>query len=201
MLVSNTASTVTNTMKILEVAKKASDQVDKFNFIAMRRFFIARRIEQHVQDLIATKKMKPKGLAEINQVLLHLKMNLQGLKSNIDFMAKDIFESENFVDRYFDKVENAMVDEQEVNSQELNSASEGEMVKHVQNTAMNTALSGKILSKIRRDNLEYQTVDLGLKKSEAIEAVRREDFYKKWIGLEPVSDINLAGPLTLGAEL
>ena len=185
MLVSNTASTVTNTMKILEVAKKTSDQIDKFNFIAMRRFFIARRIEQHVQDIIATKKMKPRGLAEINQVLLHLKMNLQGLKSNIDFAAKDIFETENFVDRYFEKVENSMVDEEEVHNQELNSASEGEMVKHVQNTAMNTALSGKILSKIRRDNLEYQAVDLSLKKSEAVEAVRREEFYKRWLGLGP----------------
>ena len=29
-------------------------------------------------------------------------------------MAKDIFETENFIDRYFDKVENAMVDEEEV---------------------------------------------------------------------------------------
>ena len=78
-----------------------------------------------------------------------------------------------------------MVDEAEVNNQELNSASEGEMVKHVQNTAMNTALTGKILSKIRRDNLEYQAVDISLKKSEAVEAVRREEFYKKWIGIEP----------------
>ena len=116
-------------------------------------------------------------------------------------MAKDIFESENFIDRYFDKVENAMVDEEEVHSQELNSASEGPMAKHVQNTAMNTALSGKILSKIRRDNLEYQTIDLGLKKSEAVEAVRREDFYKKWIGIEPVSDSILAGPVTYGGQL
>lgn len=200
MLVSNTASTVTNTMKILEVAKKTSDQVDKYNFIAMRRFFIARRIEQHVQDLIAAKKMKPKGLAEINQVLLHLKINLQELKSNIDFLGKDIFETENFVDRYFGKVENAMIDEGEANNQELNSASEGEMVKHVQNTAMNTALQAKILSKVRRDNLEYQAVDISLKKSEAIEAVRREEFYKKWIGLEPVNSLT-GMPLTLGVQL
>ena len=201
MLVSNTASTVTNTLKILEVAKKTSDQVDKYNFIAMRRFFIARRIEQHVQDLIATKKMRPRGLAEINQVLLHLKINLQGLKSNIDFAAKDIFETENFVDRYFGKVENAMVDEQEVNSQELNSASEGEMVKHVQNTAMNTALSGKILVKMRRDNLEYQAVDLSLKKSEATENLRREEFYKRWIGISPESSPIVNVPLTLGASI
>ena len=53
MLVSNTASTVSNTLKILEVAKKTSDQIDKYNFIAMRRFFTARRIEQHVKDIIS----------------------------------------------------------------------------------------------------------------------------------------------------
>ena len=102
MLVSNTASTVSNTLKILEVAKKTSDQIDKYNFIAMRRFFIARRIEHHVRDIIETKKMKPKGLREINQVLLRLKLNLKDLKSNIDFLAKDVFQAEDFIDRYWE---------------------------------------------------------------------------------------------------
>lgn len=188
MLVSNTASTVTNTLKILEVAKKTSDQVDKYNFIAMRRFFIARRIEQHVRDIIETKKMKPKGLREINQVLLRLKLNLSGLKSNIDFLAKDVFEAQDFVDRYWDKVANSMKDEQEAHNQELSSASEGSMSKHVQNTAMNTALSSKVLSKMRRDNLEYQKVDLNLKKSNSIERLRREEHYKSWIGIKQTED-------------
>ena len=65
MLVSNTASTVSNTLKILEVAKKTSDQIDKYNFIAMRRYFIARRIEQHVNDIAEANKMKPKNLQEL----------------------------------------------------------------------------------------------------------------------------------------
>lgn len=188
MLVSNTASTVSNTLKILEVAKKTSDQIDKYNFIAMRRFFIARRIEQHVRDIVETKKMKPKGLEEINQVLLRLKLNLQDLKSNIDFLAKDVFEAEDFIDRYWDKVVGSMEDEKETHNQELASASEGPMSKHVQNTAMNTALSGKILAKMRRDNLEYQKVDLGLKKSEATETLRRENHYKEWIGVNQSRD-------------
>lgn len=188
MLVSNTASTVSNTLKILEVAKQTSEQMDKYNFIAMRRFFIARRIEQHVNDIIETKKMKPKGLREINQVLLRLKLNLKDLKSNIDFLAKDVFEAEDFVDRYWEKVANSMIDEQEAHNQELLSASEGVMSKHVQNTAMNTALSGKILAKMRRDNLEYQKVDLGLKKSDSIEKLRREEFYREWIGINQSTD-------------
>lgn len=184
MLVSNTASTVTNTLKILEVAKKTSDQIDKYNFIAMRRYFIARRIEQHVRDIVEAKKMKPKGLREINQVMLRLKLNLQGLKSNIDFMAKDVFEAQDFVDRYWDKVANSMKDEQEAHNQELLSASEGSMSKHVQNTAMNTALTSKAITKLRRDNLEYQKIDLGLKKSNSVEKLRKEEFYRGWIGLE-----------------
>lgn len=188
MLVSNTASTVTNTLKILEVAKKTSDQVDKYNFIAMRRFFTARRIEQHVRDLIEAKKMKPNGLAEVNQVLLRLKLNLQDLKSNIDFLAKDVFEAEEFIDRYWEKVTNSLFDEKEAHNQELMSASEGVMSKHVQNTAMNTALSGKILAKMRRDNLEYQRVDLSLKKSASMEDLRRENFYKDWIGVNQSRD-------------
>ena len=183
MLVSNTASTVGNTMKILEVAKKTSDKIDKYNFIAMRRYFIARRIEQHARDVVAAKKMKPKGLAQINQVLLNLKSNLQGLKSNIDFMAKDVIEAEEFVDSYWDRVSNSMFDEKEAERQELVSASEGSMSKHVQNTAMNTALSNKTLTKIRRDSLEYQKVDLGIKKSNSVEILRREDFYRNWIGV------------------
>ena len=194
MLVSNTASTVTNTLKILEVAKKTSDKIDKYNFIAMRRYFIARRIEQHVRDIIEAKKMKPKGLKEINQVMLRLKLNLKGLKTNIDFMAKDVFEAEDFVNRYWDKVANSMEDEQEAHNQELLSASEGSMSKHVQNTAMNTALSSKVMTKMRRDNLDYQRVDLSLKKSVSVEKLRREDFYRSWIG------VNKSVDPTLGVE-
>ncbi len=187
MLVSNTASTVSNTLKILEVAKKTSNQVDKYNFIAMRRYFVARRIEQHVRDIVEAKKMKPKGLREINQMMLRLKINLKGLKSNIDFLAKDVFEAQNFVDRYWDKITNSLNDEKEASNQELLSASEGSMSKHVQNTAMNTALSSKVLTKIRRDNLEYQKIDLSLKKSEGLEKLRQEQFYKDWIGLNELS--------------
>lgn len=182
-LVSNTASTVSNTLKILEVAKKTSEQIDKYNFLAMRRYFIARRIEQHSRDIIAATKMNPKGLREINQVMFGLKMNLKGLKSNIDFMAMDLYQAEDFSNRYWEKIANSMQDEKEAHNQELLSASEGNMSKHVQNTAMNTAMSSKILAKIRRDNIEYQKTDVALKKGEVKEQLRREEFYKNWIGL------------------
>ena len=105
-LVSNTASTVSNTLKILEVAKKTSDQIDKYNFLAMRRYFVARRIEQHTRDIVAATKMSPDGLREINQVMLNLKMNLKGLKSNLDFMAMDLYQAEDFTNRYWEKISN-----------------------------------------------------------------------------------------------
>ena len=187
-LVSNTASTVSNTLKILEVAKNASDQIDKYNFLAMRRYFIARRIEQHVSDIAEAKKMKPKDLRELNQVMLRLKLNLQGLKSNIDFLARDLLEADNFTSRYWEKVTNSMNDESEAHQQEIMSASEGKMSKHVQNTAMNTALSAKILAKSRRDNIEYQKIDISLKKGEATERLRREEFYREWLGISNQAD-------------
>jgi hypothetical protein len=183
-LVSNTASTVSNTLKILEVAKKTSDQIDKYNFIAMRRFFIARRIEQHAKDIIAAKKMKPKDLQELNQVMLRLKINLRGLKSNIDFMAEDVLGADMFVDRHLEKLINAMDDSKEAYNQELVSASEGSMSKHVQNTAINTALGTKVLTKIRQDNLDYQNSDLKIKRSKAKEQLRQEQHYREWIGLK-----------------
>ena len=187
-LVSNTASTVTNTLKILEVAKETSAQVDRYNYIAMRRFYIARRIEQHVRDIAETQKISTSGLADLNQVLLRLKMNLQGLKSNIDFAARDVFMAQNFVDRSWEKLTNSMEDEQEAHQQELSSASDGSMAKQVQNTAMNTALSAKILAKKRRDDLDYQRVDLALKKNDQLETLRREDFYKNWLGINQSID-------------
>ncbi|MBT4789942.1 MAG: hypothetical protein HON90_00095 [Halobacteriovoraceae bacterium] len=183
-LVSNTASTVSNTLKILEVAKKTSDQIDKYNFLAMRRYFIARRIEQHANDIAIVSKMKTKDLRGLNQVMLRLKNNLRGLKSNIDFMAMDMFEAEKFTQSYLDKISNSFSDEKEAHNQELQSASEGNMSKHVQNTAMNTAMSTKVLTKIRRDNIEYQNMQVGLKKGELTEKLRREEFYKKWLGVD-----------------
>ncbi len=182
-LVSNTASTVSNTLKILEVAKKTSDQIDKYNFLAMRRYFVARRIEQHTRDILAAGQMNPKGLREINSVMLSLKMNLKGLKSNIDFMAMDLYQAEDFTNRYWDKVSNSMHDENEAHNQEISSSSEGSMSKYVQNTAMNTAMTTKVLAKIRRDNIEYQKNAIALKKGDVTERLRREEFYKNWIGL------------------
>jgi hypothetical protein len=183
MLVSNTASTVSNTLKILEVAKTASEKIDKYNFIAMRRYFIARRIEQHARDIVETKKMKPKGLKEINQQMMRLKLNLKGLKSNIDFLAKDVLLAKDFTGRYWQKVVNASNDQNEAHRQELVSASEGGASKHVQNTAMNTALTAKLVSKMRKDNLEYQQVDLSLKRSSAVEKLKKESFYRDWVGV------------------
>lgn len=190
-LVSNTASTVTNTLKILEVAKETSDQVDKYNFLAMRRYFIARRIEQHINDMSEASKLKPKDLRELNTVMLRLKVNLAGLKSNIDFAAKDIFEAEDFTNRYWDKVVNSMEDEKEAQNQELMSANEGSMSKHVQNTAMNTAMSTKVLTKIRRDNLDYQKTSIALSKEASLERLRREEFYRKWLGINHSEEIPL----------
>ena len=190
-LVSNTASTVSNTLKILEVAKKTSDQIDKYNFLAMRRYFVARRIEQHTRDIIAASKMNPDGLQEINHVLMNLKMNLRGLKSNIDFMAMDLAHAENFTSSYWEKISNSLQDEKEAHNQELLSASEGSMSKHVQNTAMNTAMSTKVLAKIRRDNVIYQKNDIALQKGEAKERLRREEFYRSWLGLENKKELGV----------
>ena len=183
-LVSNTASTVSNTLKILEVAKETSSKIDEYNRIAMRRYFMARRIERHARDMAEISKMKPKGLREINQMLSRLKRNLKGLKTQIDFMAKDVMEAENFVDGHWERIGNSIKDEKEAHNQELASASEGSLSTHVQNTAMNTALTSKILSKKRRDDLQYQKHDLALKKNRELESLRREEFYRDWIGLK-----------------
>ena len=187
-LISNTASTVTNTLEILEVAKKTSQRIEHYNLIAMRRFFMARRIEQHARDMMATKKIRPRGLKEFNATMLRLKLNLKGLKSGLDLIASDLFEVENFSNRYWAKMTASMEDEQEAHNQELSSASEGSISKHVQNTAMNTALNGKILSKIRQDNLEYQKVDLSLKRAVTMERLRKEEFYRRWVGIPHSSD-------------
>ena len=188
MLVSNTASTVSNTLKILEVAKKTSQKIDKYNNMAMRRFFIARRIEHHVQDILATQKMRPKGLKEINRAMLRLKTNLRNLKSNLDLLAKDIVAAQDFMERHNEKMATALRDEQEINQQEITSAGEGSVGKHTQNTAINTALSGKVLSQMRRDNLDYQKTDLQLKNSANLEKIRNEEIYRKWLQLHTEED-------------
>lgn len=183
-LVSNTASTVTNTMKILEVAKETSQKMDEYNFLAMRRYFIARRIEQHANDVSRISKIKPKDLKELNRAMQGLKMNLKGLKSNIDYIAKDLFSAEDFTNTFYAKIQNAKEDAFEAQSQETLSASSGNSSKHIQNTAMNTALSSTILSKMRMDNAEFQKNAIAIRGGELKEKLRREEFYKKWIGVK-----------------
>ena len=182
-LVSNTASTLAHTLQILEVAKETAQKMDEYNQLAMRRLFIARRIEQHTRDILNMKKLKPKSLKEVNAILRKLKSNMQNLRSNIDLAANNIWEVENFTNKHWSKIVSASHDEKETHIQEIASAGEGASKKHIQNTAMNTAMMGKIMSKMRRDNLEYQKIDLELKQTASIRQLRREQFYNKWIGL------------------
>lgn len=188
MLFSNTASTVSNTLKILEVAKKTSEQIDKYNFMAMRRYFIARRIQQHARDLAEAQKMRPQDLQQMNQMLIRLKMDLRGLKDSINQIGRDVYHTENFVDTYWERLEVAFNDEKEANAQEVVSASEGTSAKHLQNTAMNTAFTSKMLAKMRRDQLAYQKLDLALKGNQAKYSLQKDQFYKDWIGLNKVDD-------------
>ena len=183
-LVTNTAATVSNTLKILKVAKQSSEQIEKYNNLAERRLFIARRIEQHARDIKEAGRIRPKNLSQINYAINRLKRNLGGLKSNIDSMGAGVYQVQNLSDRYGEKLNNSIIDETESHNQEINSAKAGTVGSHVQNTAMNTALHNKISSKIRKDHLEYQRIDLEIKKNRALETLRREQHYRSWIGVD-----------------
>ena len=180
-LVSNSASTVSNTMDILKVARKTGQKIDYYNNLALRQYFKARRTEQNILDLAETAKMRPRSLRELNGELLKLKANIRGLKDTIDSVALDIWQVDNFTERQWEKLANSKRDEQEFYGQELQSANEGPTKNHIQNTAMNTAMSGKVLTKMRRDNLEYQRIDLRMKRNAAAERLRQQQAYEEWL--------------------
>jgi len=41
---------------------------------------------------------------------------------------------------------------------------------------------------MHRDDLDYQRTDLALKKNEQLEQLRREDYYKSWLGINESTD-------------
>ena len=177
----NTGTTVSHTLDILNVAKETGEKIDYYNTLAVHQLYKYRRVEQHVRDMAKIIAMKPKNLRELNRELARLKANLQGLADTIDSVAKDIWNVNDFTDRYWEKMTNSRKDEKEINALELLSASAGPSKKHVQNTAVNTAITGKVLNKMRRDNLEYQRIDLEMKRSGAVRELRRQQFYKEWM--------------------
>ena len=180
-LASNTTATVTHTLDILNVARETGEKIDHYHTLAVRRWYAARRLEQHIRDMADIARMRPKNLREINRELSRLKTNLRGLKDVIDELAMDIWRVEDYTARYWDKITNSKVDEAEINAQELLSSGGGPSKRHVQNTAINTAMNGKILNKIRRDGLEYQKIDLGMKRTAASRELRRRQFYREWL--------------------
>ena len=180
-LASNSASTVANTMEILKVARETGEKIDHYNNLALRQYFKARRAEQNVRELLETGRMRPRNLRELNGELSGLKANLRELKDTIDAVAMDIRGVENFTDRQWEKLASSERDQKEFHHQEMLSASGGPSKNHVQNTAINTAMTGTVLAKMRRDNLEYQKIDLGIKKTVATENLRRQQFYKEWM--------------------
>ena len=178
---SSTASTVTNTLDILEVAKKTGEKIDHYNTLAVRQLYKARRLERHVRDMAMITSMEPADLRELNRELSRLKTGIRGLRDTVDAIALDVRNANGFARRHRDKVANSKQDETDINTQELLSADGGPSGNHIQNTAINTALTGKVLNKMRRDNLEYQKIDLAIKRNNSVRELRRQQFYKEWL--------------------
>ena len=183
MLVSHTAATVSNTLKILEVAKETSHKLDEFNRMAERKLFLARRIKRHAQTLKEMRRIRPRSLEELNRELLRLKGNLRELQSGIEAVGKEIVAAQDFGERHALKIDSSKEDIFEAQKRETAGAGSGTVAGYAQHTAMNTALSSSVLAQMRRDQLDYQRVSIGLQKSEAIERLRRDEFYKNWLGL------------------
>lgn len=183
-ILSNSASTVSNTLKILEVAKTTSQKMDEYNALAMRRYYIARRIERHALNIKETKNMKTKNLGEFNQRLLILKTNLKDLRSSIEVIAENIVKSDHQSEKMkFNKLKSKSL-ENSLYNQELNSASSNTNSISNQNTAINTATTNSILNQMRIDNLEINKTNLDFKRSEDLERLKLRANLKKWLGVD-----------------
>lgn len=187
-LVTDTSATLAHTLEILEVAKETKEKMDKYNHLALRKFYMARRVERHLQDMIAISKLRPKNLKELNRALYRLKVNIKNLKRNIDGLGLDVVRAQNFVDDYGEKIEDSKEDERDVNNREKAAAMSGMVKDHIQNMALSSALNGKLLAKIRRDNLNYRQMDIRLKKRAAEESFRKQRFYLNWLETEENND-------------
>jgi hypothetical protein len=192
-MASDMASTASNTLKLLEVAKGTTQKMDEMNAFVMRRYWIGRRMVQHIEDLKQAKRLRPENLREINSVLLRLKTNLSGLKSSVDIYAKDLGEKDQFTGRLWQKVLNSVEDQQVGHSQEMASGTGGGMNMNVQNTAMNTALTATILAKMRQDQLDYQNLVSSFQEAQVMDKLREEHFFNSWLGIKRKDDAMGAG--------
>ncbi|MGB0454605.1 MAG: hypothetical protein ACPGJV_12930 [Bacteriovoracaceae bacterium] len=181
-LVSDTASTAANTLKILQVAKETSDQIDKYNIIAVRQFHTAKRIENHIEQLKRLNKLKVKDHKSFNRKLAYLKQNIVGLKNNIDWLAEDVVRAYGFEERKENEVDDIIKDEIELAKQEKIAAMGGSINTHVQNIDITNAITGRVLNKMRSDNRDYQLEDISIKRSKNIRELRRKQELSKWLG-------------------
>lgn len=181
-LVSNTASSAANTLKILEVAKKTSDKIDKVNFEVMKRFYLLQRIERHVIDLKLASKIKPKDLAQLNRLMLSIKNNLIGIRSALDQYAEDLTGQQRYLESIGKKLVNSKQDISDAQILDKIASSGGSTAKHAQATAINTAYQAQIFAKIRNDNLSYQNLMVQAKNSEIEQKVREETIMREWAG-------------------
>ena len=183
-IVSNTTTTVTNTLNLLETAKETAEKMEKYNNVITRKYNMAQRIIRQTEELIDLRKGSIKNLKEVNKKIRRLKAKVRELKSNAKLVRTGILKVKKYEDKYDKKIDGLKKELKEVHRQEKQSFGKGTTALHTQNIAVNTSMSNRILLKSRKDALDFHLVSLSLEKYKNMNKLREESAMKKWAGIK-----------------
>jgi hypothetical protein len=178
-IVSNTASTTVNTLKIFEKTKEYAAKIDEYHKIYLDDYYNARRVIRAAEYFQRLSNTKIGSHKQLNYELMRLKLATQSLEKSLEKMGVIISDTKTISDSYSDNRKDILDDQIEIDSMHKQNmlAEKMTMGQNILNVSKNTQKTNDLLNKQRKDFLDYsktQVDALNLKQKQ--EAKKNLDF-------------------------
>jgi hypothetical protein len=181
-MVSNTASTASNTLSLLKATKEAADKVDEYNNVMMRHYNLARRLQRTTEEVALISHMDQHSWGQFNREMRTLKYDLMSYQEEQEAYNEWLqrqFQKSN----HERKKDDAQKDSVEATQLANTAPTGGAIDDKIHEIAMSTSLANKNLVKLRQNQLDELELHRQHIQTQEAREMLTKDKTQEWIGL------------------
>jgi hypothetical protein len=181
-MVSNTASTASNTLSLLKATKEAADKVDEYNNVLMRHYNLARRLQRTTEEVALLSHMDQHSWGQFNREMKILKYDLMSFQEEHEAYNEWLqrqFQKSN----HERKKDDAQKDSDEATLLANTAPTGGAIDDKIHEIAMSTSLTNKNLVKLRQNQLDEIELHRQHIQTQESRELLTKDKTQAWLGL------------------
>ncbi len=181
-MVSNTASTASNTLSLLKATKEAADKVDEYNNVLMRHYNLARRLQRTTEEVALLSHMDQHSWGQFNREMKILKYDLMSFQEEHE--AYNEWLQRQFQKSNHERKKNdAQKDSDEATLLANTAPTGGAIDDKIHEIAMSTSLTNKNLVKLRQNQLDEIELHRQHIQTQESRELLTKDKTQAWLGL------------------